>query len=167
MPTVYPGTPEATNFGESDTGSVAIAFFPLDRARRPIVRREQVGSWQWGESVCQSMSDLRILAGESDLRKTVLRLKLDMWVPMSEYDEAERILTEMRGSLAANPRVGVLAEDRGGLRLATDAPMDFGSQLQPILQSTITRLQANVEADSEIVERALHHLYRLVRESEA
>ena len=33
-PTVYPGAPEATNFGERDTGNVALVFFPRDRRRR-------------------------------------------------------------------------------------------------------------------------------------
>ena len=165
VPTIYPGAPEATNFGESETGSVAIVFFPLDRARRPIVQREQVGTWEWREVICRSMSDLRLLAGAGDLRKTVLRLKLEMVVPMEEYDEAERILVELRGSLAANPRVGVLAEDRSGLHLDTDTPIEFGTELPAVLQSTISRLQERSESNPEVAERALHHLYRLVREA--
>ncbi len=164
-PTIYPGAPEATNFGENETGSVAIVFFPLDRARRPIVRREQVGTWEWREVICRSMSDLRSLAGASDLRKTVLRLKLEMVVPMEEYDEAERILIELRGSLAANPRVGVLSEDRNGLHLATDTPIEFGKELPAVLQSTISRLQDRSESNPKVAERALHHLYRLVKEA--
>lgn len=107
-PTVYPGAPEATNFGERDTGNVAIAFFPLDRRRRAIVRSEAVGSWAWRDVTCHSMPELRALAAEPNLRKTVLRLRLDVAVPMAEYDEAERLVGELGGSMAATPRVGVL-----------------------------------------------------------
>ena len=52
-PTVYPGAPEATNFGERDTGNVAIVRFPLDRRRRPLIRKELVGSWQWRDETCR------------------------------------------------------------------------------------------------------------------
>ena len=161
-PTVYSGAPEATNFGERDTGNVAIAFFPRDRRRRAIVRPEAVGSWTWREVTCRSMPDLRALSTEPNLRKTVLRLSLDMAVPMAEYDEAERILSELGGSMAATPRAGVLVVDRGGLRLATDAPVEFGTELPPVLLAAARRLQDHAESEPELAERALHHLYRLV-----
>jgi len=82
---------------------------------------------------------------------------------MEEFDEAERILTELRGSLAANPRVGVLLEDRADLRLATDAPLHFANDLPEVLQSAVERLKAAAAQEPELAERALHHLYRLVR----
>ena len=169
-PTVYPGAPEATNFGEKDTGNVAVVFFPLDRRRRPLVRREVVGAWHWREATCHSIAELRALASE-DLRKTVLRLTLDMALPMQEFDEAERLLAELRGSLATTPRVGVLSEHRQGLRLATDAPIDFNAELPDVLRATAERLQAQARSDTpgqaEMAERALYHLYRLVRRDAA
>lgn len=161
-PTIYPGAPEATNFGERDTGHVAIVFFPRDRARRPHIERVAVGTWKWREAACASLADLRNLRAEADLRRTVLRLRLDMRVPLAEYDEARRILEELRGSLAANPRVGVLLEDSDGLRLALDGPLPFAADLPPVLQATVRRLQQSGAENAELAERALHHLYKLV-----
>ena len=164
-PTVYPGAPEATNFGERDTGNVALVFFPLDRRRRAIVRREAVGSWMWREETCTSISALRAVRADPNLRRTVLRLTLDMEVPMSEYDEAERILEELGGSVAATPRVGVLEVRRQGLRLATDAPIAFDDHLPDVLKVAVEQLQQRAESEPELAGRALHHLYRLVKET--
>ena len=165
-PTVYPGAPEATNFGERDTGNVAAVFFPLDRRRAPIVCKEAVGAWNWREETCHSMPELRALASEGELAKTVLRLKLEMAVPMAEYDEAERLLAALGGSLAATPRVGVLNVDRQGLRLLTeDALAQFNADMPPVLRAAAERLQTLAREDpqqKEHAERALHHLYRLV-----
>ena len=110
------------------------------------------------------MVELRALATEPNLRKTVLRLSLDMAVPMAEYDEAERIVSELGGSMAATPRAGVLLVDRGGLRLAAATPAEFGTELPPVLLAAAHRLQDRAGSDPELVERALHHLYRLVRQ---
>ena len=162
-PTVYPGAPEATTFGERDAGHAAVVYFPLDRRRRALVRRETVGSWTWREETCRSLDELRRLRAEPNLGKTVLRLILEMELPMAEYDEAERILIELGGSMASTPRVGVLQVERGGLRLASDAPIDFGSEM-PALETAVQRLRDHSLARPEVVERALHHLYRLVRE---
>ena len=164
-PTVYPGAPEATNFGERDTGNVALVFFPLDRRRRAIVRPETVGSWTWREETCMSISALRAVRADPDLRRTVLRLTLDMEVPMAEYDEAERILDELAGSMAATPRVGVLDVHRQALRLATAAPIDFDANLPDVLKVTAEQLRLRAETEPELAGRALHHLYRLARES--
>ena len=169
-PTVYPGAPEATNFGEKDTGNVAVVFFPLDRRRRPLVRKEAVGSWRWRDEVCHSMPELRALADESDLGKTVLRLTLDMTVPLADYDEAERILAVLGGSLATTPRVGVLNVDRQGLRMITDEAMaQFNADMPAVLRATAERLQALAQGGDtqqrEHAERALHHLYRLARDA--
>ena len=168
-PTVYPGAPEATNFGERDTGNVAVVIFPFDRRRRPLIRKEAVGSWRWREETCNSMLQLRTLADESDLGKTVLRLKLDMTVPLAEYDEAEGILKLLAGSEAAPPRVGVLNVDQQGLRLLTeDAIAAFNANMPAVLRTTAERLQALTQGDDrqqkEHAERALHYLYRLTRD---
>ena len=164
-PTVYPGAPEATNFGERDTGNVALVFFPLDRRRRAIVRPETVGSWTWREETCTSISALRAVRADPDLRRTVLRLTLDMEVPMAEYDEAERILDELAGSMAATPRVGVLDVHRQELRLATGAPIEFDADLPDVLKVTVEQLRLRAETEPELASRALHHLYRLARET--
>lgn len=162
-PTVYPGAPEGTTFGERDAGHVAIVFFPRDRRRSAQVLKERVGRWTWREETCRSMDELRRLKQEANLRKTVLRLVLEVELPMAEYDEAERIVGELRGSLAATPLVGVLDLERSGLRLAPDAPIDFGSEM-PVLEAAAARLREQTPARPEVVERALHHLYRLARE---
>lgn len=162
-PTVYPGAPEATNFGERDTGYVALVFFPRDRSRRALIEKARVGVWTWREATCRSMAELRALRRDDNLRKTVLRVRLDMRVPLDEYDEAQRILTELRGSLSANPRVGVLADDRSGLRLAVDERIDFGHELPPVLESVVRRLKEKAVHDPDRAERALHHLYELMR----
>lgn len=165
VPVVYPSAPEATNFFERDTGNVALVFIPLDRRRRVQVRPERVGSWTWRDENCRSMVELRAIATESNLRKTVLRLKLDMAVPMADYDEAEQILVELGGSMAATPRVGVFALDRTGLKLAIDAPIAFDEELPAVLESTVRRLRERARHEPEVAERALHHLYKLIRET--
>ena len=162
-PTVYPGAPEATTFNEPDSGHVAIVFLPRDRRRRAQVLPERVGSWTWREEICRSMDELRRLKEASNLQKTVLRLELEMELPMAEYDEAERIVTELGGSMAATPLVGVLDVERSGLRLASDAPIDFEREM-PVLEAAAERLREHALARPEVVERALHHLYRLARE---
>ena len=162
-PTLYPGAPEATNFGERDTGRVAIVFFPLDRRRRALVESEVVGAWTWREHACSGIEELRRLAKDPKLRKTVLRLTLDMALPMAEYDEAERLLRELRGSEASTPKVGVLQVDRKALRLLHDAPIEFDGELPPVLRRTVQRLQAQAATQPELAERALRNLYQLLR----
>ena len=166
-PTIYPGAPEQTNFGESDTGNVALVFFPLDRRRRAIVRPERVGSWIWRDETCHSLAELRNLRMADGLRRTVLRLTLDMEVPMAEYDEAERILAELKGSAAATPQVGILAERREGLRLQPDGPLGFDDDVPDVIKVAAEQLRIRAAEDPEVAGRALHHLYRLTRKTAA
>ena len=104
---------------------------------------------------------------EPNLAKTVLRLTLDMTVPMAEYDEAERLLTELGGSEAETPRAGVLQVRREKLRLDADGGVDLKADLPPVLRATAERLQALASGEDSLqkeqAERALHHLYRLLR----
>ncbi len=165
VPTVYAGTPETTEHGERGAGKAVVVYFPGDRRRRARVQPQVVGMWRWREVTCRSLDELALLAMEPELRKTVLRLHLDMELPMAEYDEVERILGELGGSLAAQPKVGVLEVNRARLRLASDEPIDFGEEM-PLLASVEERLRATVGAKPEVVQRALHHLYRLAREQE-
>ena len=163
VPTVYPGAPEATKFGENDSGHVALVFFPRDRARRALVDREAVAAWSWREETCRSLAELRRLR-DGNMRKTVLRLTLDTRLPLHEYDEAARILAELEGSLSSHPRVGVLIADRSRLRLDTTDSSQFTKDLPEVLRSVVQRLNKRAADDPETAERALHHLYGLVRE---
>ena len=49
VPTIYPGAPEATKFGENHSGHVAMVCFPRDRARRALVDRETVAACRGGK----------------------------------------------------------------------------------------------------------------------
>ena len=162
VPTIYPGAPEATRFGENDSGHVAVVFFPRDRARRALVDREAVAVWSWREATCRSLAELRRLRDES-MRKTVLRLTLEMRLPLHEYDAAVRILQELEGSLSSHPKVGVLIADRSGLRLDAADSSQFTEDWPEVLRSVFQRLTERAAEEPE-AERALHHLYGLVRE---
>ena len=161
-PVVYPGAPEQAKFGETGAGHVAVVFFPLDRRRFALVEKQPVGAWQWREQTCSSVAELRTLRSDDTLRKCVLRLHLDITAPLKEYDEAERILRELEGSLSAHPRVGVLDVDRTNLRLENPGIDDF-PELPPVLQSVVQRLNAHANEEPEKAERALHYLYELVK----
>ena len=56
--------------------------------------------------------------------------------------------------------------DRERFRLAADAPIEFGANLPDAVRATVERLRARAETEPEVAGRALHHLYRLVRETE-
>ena len=163
VPTIYPGAPEATRFGEHGSGHVAVVFFPRDRARRALVDKEAVAAWLWREETCRSLAELRRLRGEN-MRKTVLRLTLEMRLPLHEYDEAARILTDLEGSLSSHPKVGVLIADRSRLRLDAADSARFTEDWPEVLRSAVQRLTERAADDPEKAERALHHLYGLVRE---
>ena len=163
VPTVYPGSPEPATFGETNAGHVALVFFPRDRRRRAIVEPHRVGTWEWSEQTCRSLKDLRALRTDDSLRKCVLRLQIEMRLAITEYDEANAILRELQGSLSAHPRVGILITDRSGLRLEPPGEQDFPEDLPPVLKSTIERLVAAAEQEPERAERALHHLFELVK----
>ena len=162
-PTIYPGAPEATNFGEQGTGNVAVVFFPLDRRRRARAQPERVGTWTWRDERCHSLVELKALRADPGLRHTVLRLTLGMALPMAEYDEAERVLAELAGSEATTPRVGVMTVDRAGLRLAADGPIDLDESLPDALKVAAERLRIRAATEPDVAGRALHHLYRLAR----
>ena len=110
------------------------------------------------------MVELRNLAA-SDLKSTVLRLKLDMSVNMVELEELERILNALGGNKKRlTPRTGAFVCDRTGLRVDVgDWSLDESSLPEPIT-ATIHRLQ--VQADGEpLARRALLILRRLLRDT--
>jgi DNA repair exonuclease SbcCD nuclease subunit len=158
-PTVYPGAPEATDFGEKDAGFVAVVFFSRS-GHRAILQKEPVARWTWRHERCGSLDEFEALARE-DLRSTVLRLTFDMRLALPQLDRAEALIRELRGTEAAHGKAGVLDVDRSGLRLDASNLAGFAAELPDVLQSTLERLEALREGDqAEVAERAIYHLYR-------
>jgi DNA repair exonuclease SbcCD nuclease subunit len=163
-PSVYPSAPEATSFGERDTGYVAIVFFPR-QGRPPIIQQHPVARWHWRDERCTTLDELEMLCGQ-DLKDSVLRLTLAMDVSVSELERVEAILDELKGTEAAHGKAGVLQVDLTSLELNTDNLGDFECGLPEVLKSVVTRLRAQEhQAEGSVARRALYHLYRTVREA--
>lgn len=166
--TVYPSAPEATSFGEPDAGYVAVLF--VTRQRRTILQKERVAHWTWEEATCRSIAELRRLRDDGiDRRRHVLRLTIEMTVPAAEYEEAEAILRELKGTDAIHGRVGILVEQRAKLKLDTHGIDAAFPVLPDVLRATVDRLKAKEAAggdEAEIAREALMHLYRAVRQAE-
>jgi DNA repair exonuclease SbcCD nuclease subunit len=165
-PMVYPGAPEATTFGEKDTGFVAVVFFPR-QGRPPLIQKHPVGRWNWRDECCQSLDELEALRRE-DLKDCVLRLSLSMAVSVTQLDKVEAILVELQGNEAAHGKAGIVVLDRSGLAIDSSNMDGFDANLPPVLQSVWARLQKRAEEpDGEVAKRALYHLYKTVREVRA
>ncbi|HXB70921.1 MAG TPA: DNA repair exonuclease [Candidatus Acidoferrales bacterium] len=163
-PTVYPGAPEATTFGEKDTGFVVVVFFPR-HGRPPLIQKHTVARWRWRDEHCGSLAELETLR-KQDLKDSVVRLTLAMEVTVNELDKVEAILNELTGNEAAHGKAGVLQVDRTGLELNTRDTGDFERNLPDVLKSVVKRLQAEgSEPEGAIARRALYHLFRTVREA--
>lgn len=163
-PTVYPGTPEPTTFGEKETGFVAVVFFPR-QGRPPIIQKHLVGRWRWRDESCASLAGLEALQSE-DLKDCVVRLRLAMSVTFPELDRVERILTDLRGTEAAHGKAGIIHVDRSALEINVENLNDFTEELPDVLRSVANRLQEMVDqGDGVIARQALYHLYRTVREA--
>jgi DNA repair exonuclease SbcCD nuclease subunit len=162
VPTVYPGAPEATCFGEPDAGSVAVVF--VTRQRRAIVRPERVAHWTWEEAACRSLTELRALRDGGDRSRQVLRLTVAMRLAAPELEEAEAILRELRGTEAVQGRVGILQLDRAELLLDPASIDDAFADLPDVLRATAERLKALTSGpEGDVARRALLHLYRTAR----
>jgi DNA repair exonuclease SbcCD nuclease subunit len=162
VPTVYPGAPEPTNFGEAQPGNIAVVF--IRNNRRVMVEPHPVAYWRWEEAAITSLDDLRRLAARTDLSQRVLRLTLAMRVPANEYAEAERLLDTLGGTPAANPKVGILVLDRTGLVLDTGDVARVFETMPEGLREAARRLKEREQgADPEVARRALYHLYMLTR----
>jgi hypothetical protein len=170
---VYPGAPEATNFGEDDPGHVALVLFSRRRGR-PRIERLRVARWRWEQHEVTSLAELRLLCGRTDLRDVVLRLRLDMDVTLTEEAEVERLLEQLTGSEAARGKVGVLQLHKL-MRLRSD-DRAWVARVPGILQQVAERIAARRaapegdnddggpdERDVALHDRALSHLYRLLR----
>lgn len=169
-PTVYPGTPEPTHFGEKQPGYAAVVYFPKDRRRRALVRQEPVAHYLWEVLTVTSLEELRA-QGSRDLSRHVLRLVLDMSVGVEELAEVDRLLAELGGTAAAHGKVGVLQVDRAGLRLDTQGVESALEGAPAVIQEVAARLTAlerehgRESERGEIARRALYQLYRLIREA--
>lgn len=163
-PTIYPSAPEPTSFGEKDAGYVAVVF--MTRRRRAIIKQEKVAHWTWEEARCRSLAELRSIRDGVDRTRHVLRLKVEMCVPANEYEEAEKILRELKGTEATHGRVGVLQLDRSQLELDTQNIEDVFDDLPDVLRITAQRLKSMDGGEqSEVAKRALMHLYRTARKA--
>ncbi len=164
-PAVYPGSPEATNYGETDAGHVAIVYFPR-QGRAPMIQQVAVSKWRWRDEVCRSVADLEGLRRE-DLRDCVMRLALNMEVSLAEQHRVDAIVNELQGDETAHGKVGVLQVDRKALRLVTSDLGGFGEGLPDVLKAVISRLQeqAALEPGGHVARRALYHLSCIVREA--
>jgi DNA repair exonuclease SbcCD nuclease subunit len=169
-PTVYPGAPEPTHFGEKKPGHAVVAYFPKDRRRRALVREEPVAHYTWEVATVTSLEQLEQLCTR-DLSQHVLRLVLEMRARVDELDAVERILVELEGTEALHGKVGVLQLERSGLVLETSGLEDALAGAPEVLRNVATRLRA-IEgehgagsAQGEVARRALYQLYRLLREA--
>lgn len=164
-PTIYPGTPEQTSFGERDAGHVALVF--INRQRRALVEKAPVAHWHWEETRVTSLAELRALTQRRDLDRRVMRLSVDARLGAAEYDEAERLLTQLTGTPATQGLVGVLELDREQLSLDVTSIDEAVRDLPAVLQAAATKLThaAADESQRAAAERALFHLLRLARAS--
>lgn len=163
-PTVYPSAPEPTCFGETDAGYVAVVF--VTRQRRAIIQREPVAQWVWEEVSCRSLAELRALRNGADRRRHVLRLAVDMCLPAAEYEEAEAILRELKGTDALRGRVGIMHVDRSRLVLDTRNIEDAFPDLPDVLRVAAECLKAMEKGEqAKVARQALMHHYRSVREA--
>ena len=167
VPTVYPGAPEPTTFGESGAGHVAIVAL-FRHGRRPRVDAEPVAFWRWIDVRCHDVNELRNLLTMSDLERHVVRLHLDMTVSLSEESEVERILRDLEGTDATHGRAGVLVVDTSNLRLQPGSGDAFPEDLPPVLRDTVARLDRLIadaadESEKSKATRALAHLYKLLQ----
>ncbi len=165
-PVVYPGAPEATTFGEPGAGNVVAVF--VSRSRRVTFRADRVANWTWQERTVRSLAELRDLKTEPQLPRTVLRLIVDMRLTAPEFEEAEAILGEMKGTNATHGRVGILQLVRQQMVLDTRGIEASFTDLPEVLRATVARLRELERGEqSEIAREALYHLFRLVRGARA
>jgi DNA repair exonuclease SbcCD nuclease subunit len=160
--TVYPSAPEPTNFGESDSGHVAIVF--IRRSRNVRVIQHRVAYWTWERHELESFEKLKSLVARADLGQRVLRVRLDMKLPAEEYTEALRLLEQLEGNDAIAAKAGIAEVDRSGLELDTRDIEALFAGLPEGIQEAVRLLKADEHgAEARVAQRALYHLYALVR----
>jgi DNA repair exonuclease SbcCD nuclease subunit len=165
-PIVYPGTPEPTSFNEHDPGYVAVVWFKRHGAR-PQVQKERVARWTWRDEAVHSMPELNALVA-GDLYSTVLRLRLDLTVSLSEVHELDRIVSSLKGTTATNARAGAFVCDRSNLRLDVERGISLAPDDPQALCEAAERLRmdasASDEATADEARQALVILQRILHE---
>ncbi|MFT3837933.1 MAG: DNA repair exonuclease [Myxococcaceae bacterium] len=161
-PIVYPSAPEATNFGEKDTGFVALVLVRTSRKVR--VERAPVATWTWETCRVQSIDELRALANRRDLSHRVMRLAVDIRLGPKEYEEAEKLLEKLSGTEASQPLVGILTID-GRPSLDTRDIEAVFAEMPDAVRAAAALLVKQQLTSPAAVERALFHLYELSRGS--
>ena len=163
-PVIYPGAPEPTSFGEPEAGNVVAVF--VSRSRRVTFKAHRVATWTWEERTVRSLAEVRDLHGNSKLAGLVLRLIVDLRLTASEFEEAERLLSELKGTNAIHGRVGILQLDRRRMVLDTRGIEAELAALPPVLLAAVSRLKELEAGDqAEVARAALYHLFRLAREA--
>lgn len=160
-PTVYPGAPEPTSFKDREAGYVALATFRRS-GLPPTVVQHRVGTWTWREETARSLADLERLAS-TDLRSTVIRLRLDMRVSLAEQESVEALVQRFGGSAAAHGLAGAFVVDRRHLRVEAQ-PDELNLEQAPETISEVARRLVDEAPSSEQARRALLVLHRLLHE---
>ena len=161
-PIVYPSTPEPTSFIEHDAGYVAVVWFKR-HGTRPRVQRERVARWTWRNESVRSMAELNALVA-GDLVSTVLRLRLDLTVSLSEMHELDRIVSLLKGTTATNARAGAFVCDRSKLRLDLERGISLTPDDPQALCEAAERLRMEATtSDQETAEEAKQALVILQR----
>ena len=161
-PTVYPSAPEATTFGETDTGFCALVLFSKI-TRRAVVQQEKVARWTWRDVTITNVEQMRELLRE-ELSTTVLRLRLRVRGRADELEELERGIERLRGNEAMHGLVGVLRVEREEVVLDTADLDRFFDASPKVVREAARRLRELEKVQPEEARRALWHLYRLSRE---
>lgn len=166
-PTIYPGAPEPTAFDEKEPGHVALVL--MTRQREAKVQKRHVAFWTWEEARVSTLAELRALAGRNDLQGRVLRLRVEMRLPAAEFEEAEGLLEELSGTSAKHAKVGILELDKSAFSFDPRSLQEVSKGLPATLQATLSRLQTAAESEDEAererAERALYHLFCLLRKA--
>lgn len=161
-PLVYPGSPEATTFGEDDAGYVAIVMFPR-HGRAPIIQKQQVARWRWRDEVCTGMERLEALRQE-DLKECVIRLRFEMEVSISDRARVDEIIHELQGDEAVCGKAGVLMVDTSQLEIRVRDSHDFDADLPPVIKAVVARLQQQADgADGAVARQAMVLLHKTLR----
>ncbi len=161
-PTVYPGAPEQTRFGEQDAGQVALVTIARAGAK-PMVRPVPVGRWTWREERVTSLEQLQRIASE-DLSTTALRLRLDLTVRVADETTVNRLTQQLRGDAASSGRAGAFALDRSGIRVEVGNVEDLMRDAPETLVAVARTLAAVAPADPD-AQRALELLHRMLSEA--
>lgn len=167
-PIVYPGTPEPTNFGEEQSGYVALVSIRSSGAR-PRVKQERVSKWVWRDETVSSLEQL-ISLGEEDLKSTVLRLRLQLTVDMHEVETLEQTISRLQGTVSSIALAGAFVCDRSGLQVNVSDWSIENMDLPDTICVTVSRLQSEVknsDSKSDIAQRALLLMQKLLKEKGA